>query len=688
MSDRVSERRDGRVAVLTIDNPPANALGQAVRAGLLSALDRLADDPSVDAIVISGAGSVFATGTDVGELGAGGPALSTLCERIEQFPRPVVACLSGSALGGGLELALAAWRRVAAEGTQIGFPEVTLGLVPGAGGTFRAPRLVGAGAALDLMLSGRPVPARRALDMGFVDFVEAEPEAAAITLARDLAGVVEAPRDTGFADPADYLATVRARRAALAPRARAEARIVDCVEAALLLPPDEAREYERTAFEECLDTAESRSLRHATAAERLAWIVPGLDHALARPVRRVGLVGGGVCGSGIAAACLAVGLPVVLTERDEVNRDQAAGRVETLVFRDLNRGRIGEDEAVARLARLIPAVGLDSLGVCDLVIEAVPEDLALKRAIFADLERWAPGAVLATATDGTGLDTIAAATTRPERVMGLHFFAPEQATRAVEVVAGEATAAWVLASGFAFVRRLGRAPVHSVVSPGFIGNRVYGACRMAMDLLMEEGASPGAIDAALRAAGLPFGPYQAADLAGLDRDPADRRLPPASTDGITEPTIAEILAAMGRVGRRAGAGFYSYHEGAPEGVADPEVARVIAAERARRGITPRTVTASEIRRRAFAAMANEGARAVSEGVALRPSDVDVALINGFGFPRHIGGPMQWADETGLLAVRSDLNRWSVEDPRLWMPPPIWDELIKNGLKFADLGPSS
>lgn len=695
MAQAVTQERVGRVSVITIDNPPVNALGAAVRQGLWDALAAAEADDGVAAVVLAAEGRTFPAGADITEFGQPPkpPLLPDLCDRIEGFPRPVVACLHGTALGGGFELALAAHWRLAAEGTKVGFPEVKLGILPGAGGTVRAPRLAGAEAALELMLKGNPVGAGRASEMGLLDAVlKGDVRDGAIRFAAELAGKGLGLRPTrelahGLADPAAYLAAVAAARARVAGSpVPAEQRIVDCVEAALLLPFDQAKALERDAFLDCLDTPEARALRHVFLAERRAAKVPELEAGTAREIARAGVAGGGTMGSGIAIALLDAGLSVTLAERDEAARAAAEERIAASYARGTARGRLTEAEAVARLARLETASDLAALAGCELAIEAVVEDMAVKREVFARLDALlAPGAILASNTSYLDLDEIAEATARPEAVVGLHFFSPAQAMPLLEVVVGRRTSADTVATAFALARRLRKIAVRAGVADGFIGNRVFSAYRAVAEFLLEDGAPVEAIDAAMRAAGFPLGPFQVQDLAGLDIGWARRRrLAPTRDPAARYVAIPDRLCELGRFGQKTGAGYYRYEDGSREGLPDPEVAAVIEAERARKGIAPRAAAAGEIRRRCLAAMANEGARLVAEGVALRPSDVDVVMVNGYGFPRHVGGPMQWADATGLLLLRDDLRRWAEEDA-FWTPAPLWDALIREGGSFSDLG---
>mgnify|MGYP001124450973 CR=1 FL=1 len=696
MTEQVRIATDEGIATITLDNPPVNALGAALRGAFMAALDAAMADPSVRVIILTAAGRTWPAGADIREFGRPpvAPELPGICAALARASKPVIAALHGSVLGGGLELALAAGVRLAEPGTVLGLPEVSLGILPGAGGTQRLPRLIGAKPALGLMLSGLPIAAERALDLGLIDAVsEGGAATAAEGLARAyLAGTAELPTAAERAgaratDPEAWLSAVAAARAGLGnPRLPAPGRIIDCVEAALLLPEDEGFVFEGAAFAELVATPEAGALRHAFLAERRAMRQPDLDGVAAREIHRAGVVGGGRIGAGIAVALLGAGLPVTLVERDQTALAAGLARVATLHERAVEKGRLTPEAREAEWARISGATDPGALATADLIVEAVPEDEALKTALFAELGRIAKRkAVLATATSHLDLNRLAAASSRPEDVIGLHFPAPAQATKLLEVVVGSETAPEVTATGFALARRLGKIAVRSGVCDGFIGNRVLTAWRTAMDFLLEDGASPYEIDRAMRDFGFPLGPYQALDIAGLDlawarrkrlslrRDPARRHV-----------AIGDRLCEAGRLGQKAGKGYYLYPEGGGRGVEDPEVLALIAAERQAKGLVARKVGAAEIRRRALAAMANEGARLHDEGIARCPSDIDVVMLVGHAFPRWRGGPMMAADQAGLLGIRNDLRDFAREEEAFWRPAVVWDELIKNGLGFADL----
>jgi 3-hydroxyacyl-CoA dehydrogenase len=694
MSETVQYRVEDRVAVLTVGNPPVNALSHAVRLGLVEAIARAARD-DVDAVVLMAAGRTFPAGADIAEFGKppADPWLPEVLERIEACEKPVVAAIHGTALGGGFELALACHYRLAAEDARLGLPEVTLGLVPGAGGTQRLPRLAGAEVALDLMISGSSLTADEAAEAGLVDgVVEGDLESAAISFAQSLKDEGLGPRPssavtTGFADPGAYMDCVKEERRALANSPlEAPKRIVDCVEAALLMPFETGMAYERAAFDDLVASPQSAALRHLFFAERRAARFPGLEGATARPLRTVAVVGGGIMGTGIAVALLNGDFDVTLLERDESALETAVARIVDTMDGAVRRGRIAPEVRDRRLDRLSGALDYRELSGADLVIEAVYEDLTAKQAVFSALDQvLRPDAIIATNTSYLDVDLLAAGTGRAPQVLGLHFFSPANVMRLLEVVVGAETAPDTVATALALAKRMGKVPVRAEVSDGFVANRMLVAYRKATDEMLEDGASVSEIDNAMRSFGFPLGPYQVADLAGLDISWARRkRLAPTRDPHERYVAIGDLLCESGRYGQKNGRGYYAYRKGSREAVEDPEVTRLIELERKRKGIAARRFAPAEIIRRALLAMVNEGARLLEEGVAQRPSDIDVAMVHGFAFPRWKGGPMKWADLSGLLAIRNELRDLAPEDPALWAPAGLLTELIKTGETFDSL----
>lgn len=692
----VASELHGNVLCVTIDNPPVNALGAAVRRGLLDAIEAAEHNPAVAAIVITGAGRNFIGGADIREFGQTPqpPSLPDVCNRIEACTKPVIASLNGAALGGGLEIALAAHYRIALPAAKLGLPEVHLGLLPGAGGTQRAPRLIGAQAALDLMLSGRHVGADEALKLGLVDRLGTGTDALAAGLAytRELLAARAPVRRTrnaaGLADRNASRAAIEAARAT-AQKARglfSPLKIVEAVQAALELPFDDGLRQERELFLQCLDSPQRAGLVHAFFAEREVAKAPETRIAKPRPVDSVGVVGGGTMGAGIAVSLLDAGLPVTMVERDEASLARGRVHVEKVYNGLIAKGRMTPEAKADVLARFSGSTSYDALAGVDLVIEAVFEEMSVKQAVFAELDRVCkPGAILATNTSYLDIDALAASIGRPADVIGLHFFSPANIMKLLEIVVPAKVSADVVATAFALAQRLRKVPVRAGVCDGFIGNRVLAVYRTAADHMMEDGASPYQIDRALRAFGFAMGPYQVADLAGGDIGWATRKRRAATRDpNARYVQIADRLCERGWFGQKTGRGYYLYPDGARVGTPDPEVEAIVDAERARKGVAPRAFTDDEIMRRYLAAMVNEGANVVHEKIALRPLDVDAVFLHGYGFPRHHGGPMHYADTVGLANVLADIRTFAKEDPLFWKPSPLIVELVARGADFASL----
>jgi 3-hydroxyacyl-CoA dehydrogenase len=697
----VSRALHGNVLLVTIDHPSVNALSVDVRRGLVDAIDAAQSDAAVHAVLIVGAGRNFIAGADIREFGKPPepPLLPVVCNRIEACAKPVIAALHGAALGGGLEVALAAHYRLAVRGAKLGLPEVQLGLMPGAGGTQRTPRLIGAAAALDLMLSGRHASAEEAFSLGLVDRLGATDDVLGegLAYARELlaakAGVRPTREAQALADADASRAAIEAARKETAARARglfSPMKIVDAVEAALTLPFDEGLAFERKLFMACIESPQRAGLIHAFFAEREVAKAPETKAAAARPIATVGIVGGGTMGAGIAVAVLDAGLPVTMIERDDEALARGRAHIERVYDGLVAKGRIKAEAKEAVLARFTASTAYDALANVDLVIEAVFEDMAVKKAVFSELDRVCKaGAVLATNTSYLDIDEIAGATSRPSDVIGLHFFSPANVMKLLEIVVPARVRADVVATAFALAKQLRKVPVRAGVCDGFIGNRLLAVYRTAADYLMEDGASPYQIDKAMREFGYPMGPYQVVDLAGGDIGWAARkRRAPTRDPRMRYVEIADRLCERGWFGQKTGRGFYRYEPGARTGTPDPEVEAIIEAERLRAGVSPRSFTDEEIVRRLMCAVINEAANVVREGIALRPLDVDVALIYGYGFPRYRGGPMKYADMLGLPTILAELERLSQEDAFFWRPSPLIVELVQRGADFSSLNGSA
>ena len=639
----VTVRAEAGIATLTLDRPPANALSQSLRRALLEALSRAEADAGIRAIVLAGAGKVFVAGAEIAELGQPlEPGLPEVIARLEGAAKPIAAAIHGVALGGGFEIALACHMRVADRGARIGLPEVRLGILPGAGGTVRTTWLAGAEAALALAGSGEPIAAEAARQMGLIDHVvEGDVAARAADLLRGaLEGgtvpVAVRARDRA-APPAPGALAARCEALNRKARSQAASRVMAVAEAAATQDFDAALAQERALFLEAVASPESAALRHLFFAEREAaksGVAPGVP---ARPVRQVGVIGAGTMGRGIAMAFANAGLSVALHDASAEALDAALRDIASTTERLAARGRIDAAEADRRRAALAPAPALEDLADCDLIVEAAFEDMAVKTEIFGRLDRIArPGAILATNTSYLDVNAIAAATGRPQDVIGLHFFSPAHVMRLLEIVRADRTAEDVLQTATALARRLDKQAVVVGVCRGFVGNRMLQARNRAVPELLCEGATPERIDAAFRGLGWPMGPCEMQDLAGLDISWRMRK-----AEGLAEP-IADALCEAGRLGRKAGRGWYDYDaEGRP--VPSPEVARVIAGIAAARGVAPREIGPDEIIARTHAPMIAEGEALLAEGIARRRGDIDVVWVNGYGFPRALGGPMHWQD---------------------------------------------
>ncbi|GAB3366440.1 MULTISPECIES: 3-hydroxyacyl-CoA dehydrogenase NAD-binding domain-containing protein [Giesbergeria] len=693
----VTTAREGGVLVVTIDNPPVNALGVAVRQGLWAALEQAEQDAAVQAVLLLGAGTSFIAGADIREFGQPPqpPLLPDLCNRIEASPKLVIAALHGPTLGGGLEVALAAHYRLGLSAAKLGLPEVNLGLLPGAGGTQRTPRLIGVQAAAELMLSGRHMGAQEALAVGLIDDLDGghDVRAAGLAYAQTLLAQkapVRRTRDAGAlinkAASQAALNVLKAHTAKKTPGLFSPLKILEAIQGAIDLPFDEGLKQERALFLQCLDSPQRAGLIHAFFAERETAKIPEAKAATPRPLAHIAIIGGGTMGAGITVAALDAGLQVTMIERDAPSIARGQAHVEKVYDGLIAKGRLSAEAKAAVMARYTPSTSYDDIGQVDLVIEAVFEDLDVKKTVFQELDRVCkPGAVLATNTSYLDIDAIAAVTSRPQDVVGLHFFSPANIMKLLEIVVPAKVAADVVATAFALAKKMKKTPVRAGVCDGFIGNRIMAVYRQAADYLMEDGASPYQIDEALRAFGYPMGLFQVVDLAGGDIGWAARkRRAPTRDPRARYVEISDRLCERGWFGQKTGRGFYLYPQGARTGVPDPEVLAIVDAERTRKGITPRPFTADEIIRRYMAAMVNEGAKVVQEGIALRPLDVDVTFLSGYGFPRFRGGPMKYADMVGLDKVLADLREFAQEDAWFWQPAALLETLVAQGANFDSL----
>jgi 3-hydroxyacyl-CoA dehydrogenase len=690
----VTLTRHGSIGLIVIDNPPVNALSQAVRAGLVGAVNEVNSDAALQAGLLLCRGRTFIAGADIAEFGKPplAPHLPDVVAHLETSAKLVVAAIHGTALGGGFEIALGCHYRCALPDAKIGFPEVKLGILPGAGGTQRTPRLTGVERALELILSGDPIGAARAHEWRLIDeLIEGDLESGALGYTRRLlAQRARQRRVRDLAIPQAQRApeAIAAARARIAKQSRgqiAPERIIRAVEASLTSPFEEGLRLERKLFEECRQSTQSAALRHLFFAEREAARVPGLPADItARSVASVGVVGAGTMGAGIALSCLNAGFAVRLIEQQADALERGRAHIASLLESSVQKGRLTTAERDQRLARLEPSLTLDTLADADLIIEAVFESMEVKREVFGRLDRIARAeAILATNTSTLDVDEIAGATRRPREVVGLHFFSPAHVMRLIEIVRGRETSAPVLATALAFARRLGKVGVVVGNAFGFVGNRMLYAYGRENQLLMLEGAAPQAADRALQEFGMAMGPNAVGDLAGLDIGYNARRELKTRPDDPRWFRVSDALVEQGRLGQKTGLGFYRYETGSRTPLPDPDVLAIIRTEADKLGIAQRSVTDEEIVERCTLALVNEGARILGEGLAMRSSDIDVIWALGYGFPRYRGGPMFYADTLGLDAVRAAMRRLaSPPGAQHWQVAPLLEQLANEAGTFS------
>jgi 3-hydroxyacyl-CoA dehydrogenase len=685
----------GVIAVITLDNAPVNALGLGVRQGVADALERAQGDASVSAVVLTGAGATFCGGADVSEFGlpamTASPHLTDLCELVEGFPKPVVAALNGLALGGGLELAMCCHYRVALATAQLGLPEVKLGILPGAGGTQRLPRLAGPQRALNMIVSGTPVAAGELANTALLDqVVESDVVSAAVDYARRAveAGLpLKRARDLDihFPNAEAFFDFARGAVAPLAKNYPAPGRCIDAVEAAVSKPFDEGMKAERAAFTELLSSTESKALRHVFFAIRAASKIPDVPPGTPpRPVGSVAVIGAGTMGGGIAMNFANAGVPVTVLETSQAALDKGLGVVRKNYEGTLKKGRLTQKEFDKRLGLIQGTLSYDDIARADLVIEAVFEDMQVKKQVFEKLDAKAkPGAILASNTSTLDLDKIAGFTRRPRDVVGLHFFSPANVTKLLEIVRGKNTADDVLATSLGIAKQIKKIGVVSGVCDGFIGNRMLNAYFREMDFLLDEGALPQQIDKALEAFGFAMGPFRVADLAGNDIGWAIRKRLYAEFPQRAFSKIPDRICELGRFGQKTGAGWYDYKPGDRNALPSETVTKIILEESSRLGLSRRKIGDEEIVERALYALINEGARILEEGIAQRASDIDVVYIAGYGFPDFRGGPMFYADTVGLPNILRAMRAFAKGyQPDAWRPAPLLEKLAAEHGSFA------
>jgi 3-hydroxyacyl-CoA dehydrogenase len=699
MSQLVSLTRDGDVAIVTIQNPPVNALSPGVPEGIGESIALAAQDTNVRAVVVIGGGKTFIAGADIKELekatapgASSGPDLHDLLQRIEDCPKPVVTALHGTTLGGGLEVAMAGHFRVAVPEAQMGQPEVNLGIIPGAEGTQRLPRLVGLSAAIDMCVSGKPIKAPEALTLGLIDkIVEGDLLHGAIAFAREKAASV-APlpktRDLGdklgFGDIGAALALGRAQARKTRRNQTAPLRVVDALEAAATLPFEEGWKKEREIMKECLASDQARALIQAFFAERAVSKVADIPPDT-RPyeIRKVAIIGAGTMGGGIAMACANAGIPVLLKDSEQGGLDRGLLTIRKNYEGSVKRGRFSRETMEQRIGLIHPQLTYEGFEDADLIIEAVFENMGLKREIFATIDKIAePDCVLATNTSTLNIDEIAASTSRPQMVVGLHFFSPANVMRLVEIVRGAATSKEVLATALSTAKKLGKVGVVVGNCRGFVGNRMMIPYMREAQLLAEEGSTPAQIDKALYDFGMAMGIFAVDDMGGIDvlwrvRQESKHLEKP----GMRQPLVHDKLYHMGRLGQKTSAGWYRYDENR-QATPDPEVEALIESTAHEAGIKRRQISDQEIVERCMYTLINEGARILEEGYAQRAADVDVIYLTGYGFPAYRGGPMWYADTVGLQKIYDRIRQFRDSVGEWWEPAPLLKRLAEQGKTFA------
>ncbi len=667
------------IAIIELLNPPVNALSHSLRAGLMAALEQAKADPSLEAAVLIGAGDTFVGGSDIREFGHPyqEPTLWQIDDMLLGFDKPVIAAIDGFALGGGLELAFHCHWRIAQERARLGLPEVLLGLMPGAGGTQYWTRLAGPRSALDHLTSGKPVDAKKALDLGLVDAVtEGDVREAAVAFARakltENAALPSYDSRTGkLAEGTDELFDTfvrgqeRAWRGLFSPL-----KIVECVKGACTQPLDEMLLSERDAFAQCAESPQARALMHLFFAERSAGKT---DDGDTLPIRSIGIVGAGTMGGGIAMAFANGRFPVVLVDADQAAIDRGTAHIRSTYESAVAKGRMSPATAEAELNRIKPTIALADVASCDLVIEAVFEDMDVKRDVIARLDALlAPDAIIATNTSTLDIDRLASASSRPDRVVGMHFFSPAHVMKLLEVVRGDATSPDVVRTIVKTGKKLGKIPVIAGNGEGFIGNYILDAYGREMDFLIEEGASPWQVDAVMRDFGFAMGLYEMRDMAGLDVIRRVREQRREWDRPGRYPLVADRLWELGRYGQKTGAGYYSYEgrKGAP----DPLTEKIIDEIASGQEIARRPFDNQEIIDRLMAVMVNAGAQLLESGVAARAADIDLVMVHGYGFPRYRGGPMHWAEECGLDTILAQLRAYAAADSDRPAPSPLLETL--------------
>jgi 3-hydroxyacyl-CoA dehydrogenase len=689
----------GPVAVITLDNPPVNGLGYETRRAFAEAVERAQGDAAVKAIVVTGAGRAFSGGADIKEFGSpkatAEPHLLTLIRLLDETTKPVVAAINGVCMGGGLELSLGCHYRVALKGAAIALPEVKIGLVPGAGGTQRLPRVLGLETALNMIVSGEPVPAERlAAQPGqqlIHRLVDGDVVAAAIAFAQEVADVrpLKRVRDMKVAhpNPQAFMQFSRNTVKAMAKNFPAPVRCVDSVEQSVSATFDDGMRYEREAFIALMQTSESRALRHAFFAERAASKIADVpDDTPPRPIRKVAVIGAGTMGGGISMNFLNAGIPVTVLEMKPEALERGVTTIRKNYEAQVKKGKSTQDKVEERMALLTTTLNYADIAAADMVIEAVFEEMGVKEKVFKTLDEvMKPGAILATNTSTLDVDKIASFTKRPQDVIGTHFFSPANVMKLLEVVRGKATAKDVLATVMALAKKIRKTAVVSGVCDGFIGNRMIEQYSRQATFLLEEGCTPAQVDRAVEKWGMAMGPFRMGDLAGNDIGWAIRKRRYVEKPHMRYSRCADLLCEMGRFGQKTGAGWYDYQPGKRDAIPSKLVDDMIAKHRAELGIAPRKIGDDEIVHRLVYSLVNEAAKILDEGIASKASDIDVVYLTGYGFPLHRGGPMRYADEQGLFNVVQAMKKFAanpLDDATFWQPAPLLARLAAEGKSFT------
>ena len=687
--------KDGDIGIITVDNPPVNALSPGVPEGIVAAVDKGNADPAVKAMVLIGAGRSFIAGADIRQFGRGPsapPSGRRPYDVLDESAKPVVAAIHGYALGGGLEIALACYYRVAVPSAKVGLPEVQIGILPGAGGTQRLPRLIGPKAALEMITSGRHVPAEEAHKLGIVDEIvpETDLKGAAMAFARRIADRRPLPR---IRDKNDKLAEgtpalFEATRKAIARRARnqrAPYACIEAVEAATTMPFDDGCALERKLFDVQVNSEEAKALRYAFFAEREVAKLPHIPRETKlRPTDNPAVVGAGTMGGGIAMSFADNGFDVKITDATPEALDRGMARIRANYETSVKRGSLAQDEMERRIARIHPVASLDDIAGCDVVIEAVFEQIPVKEEVWKKLDAvMPPGALLFSNTSGIDIDIMANATRRPQDVAGTHFFAPANVMKLFEVVEGTKSAPDVIASAMALGRKIGKVSGWAGNTDGFLANRSRAPFSTEMNLLAEEGALPEQVDKVMVDFGYPIGPFAVADLSGLDIGYDTRKRRAEQNPNYRKMPIADRIVEAGRLGQKNGKGWYRYEPGDRTPHPDPEVTRIIKETAAEMGIPQREFSDDEILKRLLFASVNEACKLLDEGKALRASDVDVMWLHGFGFPRYRGGLMYWADGIGVREVYNQIAAWHQRYGERWAPSPLLRRLAESGTPLRE-----